>query len=89
MWTPRSWTWSRLRWLAVPEAGCRIAAMPSSPMPAQAALENYALWKVLFLSKASDFQGDDVNFKTIFLPCLKLSILIGKVLREEMTAKEK
>lgn len=42
----------------------------------------------LILSKASVFLGDEVHFKTVFLPCLKLSILIGKILLKEMAAKE-
>lgn len=29
-----------------------------------------------------------MNFKNVFLPCLKLSILIGQVLLEEMDARE-
>lgn len=43
---------------------------------------------MLVLSNARVFLGDEVNFKNVFLPCLKLSILIGKVLLKEMAAKE-
>lgn len=43
---------------------------------------------MLVLCKARVFLGDEVNFKNVFLPCLKLSILIGKVLLKEMAAKE-